>query len=135
MTKRAVLLAVVLGSTTVLGAQSPGVRQFGNGMTLTTTGIRVTADSATLDERTGEIVFGGTVQVVTATRSGRTAPAFNRVGAMFPPAEEILMRVRGNFQISINEITIKADEADIDGSTGELELRGNVSMSNPKWIR
>jgi len=35
-------------------------------------------------------------------------------------------------QISIGDLTMSADEADVDGLTGEMTLRGNVKMARLK---
>jgi lipopolysaccharide assembly outer membrane protein LptD (OstA) len=38
------------------------------------------------------------------------------------------MRVRGELEIAIGDVTMKAEEADINGVNGQMTLRGNVRM-------
>ena len=42
------------------------------------------------------------------------------------------MRMRGGLEIVIGELTVRADEADVNGLTGEMVLRGNVRMIRAK---
>ena len=43
------------------------------------------------------------------------------------------MRMRGGLQIAIGELIVRADEADVNGLTGEMALRGNVE-SEPREL-
>ena len=53
-------------------------------------------------------------------------PATNAAGAPFPPAEPLAMHFRGPFEVTIGGLVLRADEGDLDGRTGRMELRGNV---------
>ena len=137
--KRTVLLALVLGSTTVLGAQveqgaNADITRMTGGVTLSTNeNVKVTADEADYNQKTGEIVFRGTVLLRQDRRpASQTVPATNLAGEPFPAPKPVVMRMRGGVQISVGDLTVSADEADVDGLTGEMTLRGNVKMTRLK---
>jgi lipopolysaccharide assembly outer membrane protein LptD (OstA) len=139
MMKRTVLLALVLGSTTVLGAQvepraNADITRMTGGVTLSTNeNVKVTADEADYNQKTGEIVFRGTVLLRQDRRpASQTVPATNLAGEPFPAPKPVVMRMRGGVQISVGDLTVSADEADVDGLTGEMTLRGNVKMTRLK---
>jgi len=64
--------------------------------------------------------------------TAQITPATNLAGEPFPAPKEVVMRMRGDLQITIGELIIRADEADVNGLTGEMTLRGNVRMIRPK---
>ena len=139
MMKRTVLLALVLGSTTVLGAQvepraNADITRMTGGVTLSTNeNVKVTADEADYNQKTGEIVFRGTVLLRQDRRpASQTVPETNLAGEPFPAPKPVVMRMRGGVQISVGDLTVSADEADVDGLTGEMTLRGNVKMTRLK---
>jgi lipopolysaccharide assembly outer membrane protein LptD (OstA) len=144
MIRRAGLLMLVLGSNPVLDAQitetkptqqeptvPSGIRRMSGGVTISTIeNVEIKADAADYDEGTGEISLHGTVLLRQQLRpSSQPMKATNRAGAPFPEPAHVIMRMRGEFQISIGDfLTMRADEADVNGLTGEMTLRGNVKM-------
>jgi lipopolysaccharide assembly outer membrane protein LptD (OstA) len=149
MMKHAVLLAVVLGSNTLLGAQTPntvlapqaermgfkpGITRMTGSVTVSTIeNVQLEADEAEYNQTTGEIALHGPVVMRQQLRPAtQTTPATNLAGEPFPAPKEVVMRVRGGLQIAIGEWTVRADEADVRGLTGEITLRGNVRMIPPK---
>jgi len=137
--KRTVLLALVLGSNTILDAQvesraNPDITRMTGGVTISTTeNVKVTADAAEYNQKTGEILLRGTVLLRQDLRpASQTVPATNLAGEPFPAPKPVVMHIRGGVQISIGDLTMSADEADVDGLTGEMTLRGNVKMARLK---
>jgi lipopolysaccharide assembly outer membrane protein LptD (OstA) len=133
--KQAVLLVLVLGCTPLLGAQAPvidgDVVRLSGGVSLSTAeNVQLTAESAELNQRTGEMLLFGTVILRQATQQ---IAGTNKAGAPFPEPGRVMMRFSGNFQVSIGDLTVRADEADLNGLTGELTLRGDVRASNSNW--
>ena len=92
----------------------------------------VEGTEAYVNQALGRINFVGPVKV-RPERRPLTAeiPASNLAGVPFPPAEPVVMRVRGKFEISIGTLVLRADEADLNNQTAEMELRGNVSATMP----
>jgi lipopolysaccharide assembly outer membrane protein LptD (OstA) len=145
--KRALVLALVLGCYGVLHAQvaekveaqqldqTAGITRLAGGVTLSTQeNVQLKADEAEYNERTGELVLRGSVVLRQNLRpANQTVPATNLAGDAFPPAKEVVMRMTGGVQIVIGDMTVRADEADVNGLTGEMTLRGNVRASNAKW--
>lgn len=127
MRTRAVLVGLVLISVGILDAQTLGIRQLAP-ISIVTGNVRVTADAGTVNESTGEIQMTGAVTVTPVMRPAVVVPAVNAAGAPFPEARSVLMRVRGDFSVSIDNMTLHAAEADINGQTGEMLLRGNVRI-------
>lgn len=135
MIRRAGLLVLVLGSNPVLDAQiteatptqqeqtaPSGIKRMTGGVTISTIEtVEIRADAADYDESTGEISLHGTVLLRQQLRSAsQPIKATNRAGAPFPEPAHVIMRMRGEFQISIGEfVTVRADEADVNGLTGE----------------
>ena len=139
MMKRTVLLALVLGSTTVLDAQvepraNTDITHMTGGVTISTAeNVKVTADEAEYNQKTGEILLRGTVLLRQDLRpASQTVPATNLGGEPFPAPKPVVMRIHGGVQISVGDLTVSADEADVDGLTGEMTLRGNVKMTRLK---
>lgn len=146
--KRAVLLTLVLGSSALLDAQTAGTilaqdveRRENSGITRMTGGVTIStienvqlkADEAQYDPGTGEIVLQGPVVLRQELRAtNQTTPATNLAGEPFPAPKEVVIRMRGDLQMVIGELTVRADEADVNGLTGEMVLRGNVRMIRPK---
>ena len=131
--KRALGLAVVLLCTTSLNAQAPVsvddvVRMSGGVHLSTADNVKISADRVELNQKTGEMLLFGTVVVRQDLRPGVQA------GVPFPEPQHVTMRVRGYFNISVGDVTVQADEADINGVTGEMTLRGNVKASTSRWI-
>jgi lipopolysaccharide assembly outer membrane protein LptD (OstA) len=147
MVKRAVL-ALVLGSNTLLGAQTPDkvlapqaertasnpdITRMTGGVTVSTLeNVQLKADEAEYNQSTGEIVLHGPVVLRQQLRPAAQTPATNLAGEPFPAPKEVVMRMRGGLQIAIGELIIRADEADVNGLTGEMTLRGNVRMLRPE---
>ena len=138
MMTRTVLLALVVGSTTLLGAQVPvvnnGVVRLSGGVHFSTgENVEITADGAEFDQKTGEVQLFGTVMLRQALRPAtQQIAATNQAGALFPEPKQVMMRLSGNFQVSIGDLTVHAEEADFNGLTGEMTLRGNVRVTNPR---
>ena len=148
MIRRAGLLVLVLGSNPVLDAQvtetatsqqeqtaPSGIRRMTGGVTISTIeNVEIKADAADVNESTGEVSLHGTVLLRQQLRSASVpVKAINRAGAPFPEPAHVVMRMRGEFEISIGEfLMVRADEADVNGLTGEMTLRGNVKMFRNK---
>lgn len=138
MMKRALALAVALLSTTFLSAQAPvpnDVIRMSGGVELSTgENVKISADRVELNQKTGEMLLFGTVVVRQNLRPGmQPIAATNSAGVPFPEPQQITMRVRGNFNISVGDVTLHADEADINGLTGDMTLRGNVKATSSRW--
>jgi lipopolysaccharide assembly outer membrane protein LptD (OstA) len=146
--KRALLLTLVLGFPTLSDAQfadkvesqqvdstaSPDITRFRGGVTLSTQeNVQLKADEADYNQRTGEVVLRGSVTLRQELRPAtQTTPATNAAGEPFPAPKEVVMRMRGGVQIVIGDMTVRADEADVNGLTGEMVLRGDVRMTRAK---
>jgi lipopolysaccharide assembly outer membrane protein LptD (OstA) len=145
--KYALVLALVLGSYGVLNAQvaekteaqrleqTLGITRLAGGVTLSTQeNVQLKADEADYNERTGELALRGSVVLRQNLRPvSQTTPATNLAGEPFPAAKEVVMRMTGGVQIVIGDLRVSAEEADVNGLTGEMTLRGNVRASNAKW--
>ena len=139
MMKRALALAVALLSTTFLSAQAPvtnDIIRMSGGVELSTgENVKISADRVELNQKTGEMLLFGTVVVRQNLRPGmQPVDATNNAGVQFPEPQPVTIRVRGTFNVSIGDLTLQADEADISGVTGEMTLRGNVKASSSQWI-
>jgi lipopolysaccharide assembly outer membrane protein LptD (OstA) len=138
--KHAVVLALVLGSSALLGAQTPMVTNdvihMSGGVHFSTAeNVKVTADRAEVNQKTGEVLLFGTVVLRQDLRPGtQQVAATNYAGAPFPEPKQVTMRVRGNFEVAVGDLIVRAEEADINGLTGEMTLRGNVRLTNPRWV-
>jgi lipopolysaccharide assembly outer membrane protein LptD (OstA) len=146
MMKRAVLLTLVLGSSAVLDAQiaekiesqqverTPDVMRMSGGVTLSTKeNVQLKADEAEYNLRTGEMALHGTVVLRQELRPAtQTTPATNLAGEPFPAPKEVVIRMRGGLEMVIGDMTVRADEADVNGLTGEMVLRGNVRVIRAK---
>ena len=144
--KRAALLTLVVGSSALLDAQvaekveaqrveqTPDIIRMTGGVSIhTIENVQLKADEAEYNERTGEIVLHGTVVLRQELRPAtQTTPATNLAGEPFPAPKEVVMRMRGGLEMVIGELTVRADEADVNGLTGEMVLRGNVRMIRAK---
>lgn len=147
MMKRAVLLTLVLGSNSLLDAQaaetmlaqqverrsSSHITRMTGGVTISTIeNVQLKADEAEYNQSTGEILLHGPVVLRQELRpASLTTSPTNRSGEAFPAPKEVVMRVRGGLQIAIGELMVQADEADVNGLTGEMALHGNVKVSRP----
>ena len=146
MMKRAVLLTLVLGSSAVLDAQiaekiesqqverTPDVMRMSGGVTLSTKeNVQLKADEVEYNQRTGEMSLHGTVVLRQELRpASQSAPATNLAGEPFPAPTEVVIRMRGGLEMVIGDMTVRADEADVNGLTGEMVLRGNVRVTRAK---
>jgi lipopolysaccharide assembly outer membrane protein LptD (OstA) len=95
--------------------------------------MELAADEAEYNQTTGEIALFGTVVLRQLHRRlTQVIPATNPGGVALPEPKDVVVRIRGNFQIAIGELTIEANEADVNTETGETELRGNVKLTRPK---
>ena len=125
MMKRALALAVALLSTTFLSAQAPNtndvVRMSGGVEVSTGENVKISADRVELNQKTGEMLLFGTIVVRQNLR-----PAI-------PEPTQVTLRLRGGFSISVGDITLHAEEADVNGMTGEMLLRRNVRASSSRW--
>ena len=143
MMKRAALLALVLAPNPILDAQvadkvvaeqpvrqaNTGITQMSGGVTLAVENVQITADEAEYDQNTGEIAFQGTVLLRQRLRPAmQSVPATNLAGASFPAPKEVVIRMRGGLQIEIGDLRVRAAEADVNGLTGEMTLRGDVRV-------
>ncbi len=143
MIRRAGLLVLVLGSNPVLDAQvsektltqqeqtaPSGIRRMSGGVTISTIeNVELTADEADYNESTGEILLHGTVLLRQTLRpASQPVAAKNRAGVPFPEPMPVVMHMRGELQIAIGDLMVRADEADVNGLTGEMTLRGHVKM-------
>jgi lipopolysaccharide assembly outer membrane protein LptD (OstA) len=149
MMKRAVLLTLVLGSNSLVDAQvaekmlaeqverrsNADITRMTGGVTISTIeNVQLKADEAEYNQSTGEILLRGPVILRQELRPANQAvPATNLAGEPFPAPKEVVMRIRGALQIAIGELMVRADEADVNGLTGEMALRGNVTISRPIW--
>ena len=86
--------------------------------------LKISADRVEFNRQTGEMVLFGTVVVRQGLR-----PAVQPVS----DPQQVMMRLRGHFTISIGEVTLQGEEADINGLTGEMTLRGNVKATSSRW--
>ena len=104
------------------------------GVTISTIeNVQLKADEAEYNQSTGEITLHGAVVLRQQLRPAvQTTPATNLAGEPFPAPKEIVLRMRGGLQIAIGELIVRADEADVNGLTGEMTLRGTVRMIRPK---
>ena len=143
--KSALLLTLVLGFPALSDAQfadkvksqqvdstaSPDITRFTGGVTLSTReNVQLKADEADYNQRTGEVVLRGSVILRQELRPAtQTTPATNNAGDPFPAPKEVMMRMTGGVHIVIGDMTVRADEADVNGLTGEMVLRGNVRMT------
>ena len=131
MKSRYVLLAaLVIASSVLTRAQAPAqgaITHVTNGLGYSGGAVTVWGSEGYMNPSTGQIDFVGPV-TVTPTHKPLTVeiPATNAAGAPFPPAEPIAMHFRGSFEITIDHFVLRADEAEVDGRTGKMELRGNV---------
>ena len=139
MTKRALVLTLVLCFSALLGAQAPIVEneivQLSGGVHISTRdNVQVSADRAEFNQKTGEVLLIGNIVLRQNLRPAtQQITPTNDAGAPFPQPKEVTMRVRGNFHLSVGDLTVSAEEADINGLTGEMALRGNVRLTNPQW--
>lgn len=132
MIKSAALLALVLGSSPLLGAQAPtaghDITRMTGGVEISTAdNVKVTADQAEINRTTGEVMLSGNVVLRQNLRTALNA------GEPFPAPKDATVRLRGNFELTVGDLIVQAEEADVNGLTGEIALRGNVRMRNPKW--
>lgn len=130
--KYVTLAALVIASSVLTRAQAPqqaAVRHVTNGVGYTGGEVTVWGSEGYMNSSTGEIDFVGSVSV-RPTHMPLTVevPAKNAAGAPFPPAEPLAMSLRGPFDLTIGKLVLHADEADLDGRTGKMELRGNVRV-------
>jgi lipopolysaccharide assembly outer membrane protein LptD (OstA) len=133
--KRALVLTLVISSSALLNAQAPqGVIRMSGGVSLhSPENVVLKADEAEYNQRTGETVLSSPVVLRQELRpASQTTPATNAVGEPFPAPKEVVMRMTGGVQIVIGEMSVRADEADVNGLTGEMVLRGNVRMTRAK---
>ncbi len=144
--KRAALLVLVVGSSALLDAQvaekvvaqrveqTPDIIRMTGGVSIhTIENVQLKADEAEHNQRTGEIALYGTVVLRQELRPAtQTTPATNLAGEPFPAPKEVVIRMRGGLEMVIGELTVRADEADVNGLTGEMVLRGNVKMIRAK---
>lgn len=138
MTKHTFTLALVLLSSALLSAQAPvtnDIVYMTGGVHLSTAeNLKISADRVELNQKTGEMLLFGTVVVRQNLRPAiQPIAATNSAGVPFPEPQHVTMRVRGNFSVSVGDVTLQADEADIHGLTGEMTLRGNVKASSSGW--
>jgi lipopolysaccharide assembly outer membrane protein LptD (OstA) len=146
MMKRAALLVLVVGSSALLDAQTantvqsqqveqtPDVTRMTGGVTISTKeNVQLKADEVEYNQRTGEMALHGTVVLRQELRPAtQTTPATNLAGEPFPAPKEVVIRMRGGLEMVIGDMTVRADEADVNGLTGEMVLRGNVKMIRAK---
>ena len=144
--KRALVLTLVIGSSALLNAQAPqkfeaqevlhtsGIIRMTGGVSLhSPENVVLKAEEAEYNERTGETMLRGPVVLRQELRPAtQTAPATNLAGEPFPAPKEVVMRMSGGVQIVIGEMTVRADEADVNGLTGEMVLHDNVRMTRAK---
>ena len=143
---RALVLTLVIGSSALLNAQAPQkveaqqveqspdiIRMTGGVSIHTIENVVLKAEAAEHNQRTGEIALHGTVLLRQELRPAtQSTPATNLAGEPFPAPKEVVIRMRGGVEMVIGELTVRADEADVNGLTGEMVLRGNVKMIRPK---
>ena len=133
--KHLMAFALIVAASVFANAQAPvqpaaqidGVRHLSRGFAIHMMSVVITGEEADVNDTTGRIDFYGTVKMRPAFRPTMTeVPATNRAGAPFPTFPPVVMQFRGNFQITIDRLTISADEADVNTRTGDTELRGHV---------
>jgi hypothetical protein len=127
--KHFLLTVLVIASSVLTRAQAPpqAVRHMTGGLTVHTLPLVIEAAEAYVNDSTGQMDFVGPVSVRPAHMPLTIeVPATNAAGAPFPPPEPLAMSLRGSFDITIGKIVLHADEADLDGRTGKMELRGHV---------
>ena len=149
--KRALVLTLVIGSSALLDAQignpsigntvradqietTSDITRMTGGVTISTIeNVQLKADEVEYNERTGEMTLHGAVLLRQQLRPAtQTTPATNLAGEPFPAPKEVVIRMRGGLEMVIGELTVRADEADVNGLTGEMVLRGNVRMIRAK---
>ena len=144
--KRALVLTLVIGSNALLNAQAtqkieaqrveqtPDIIRMTGGVSIhTIENVQLKADEADVDQRTGEIALHGTVVLRQELRPAtQTTPATNLAGEPFPAPKEVVIHMRGGLEMVIGEMTVRANEADVNGLTGEMVLRGNVRVIRAK---
>jgi len=126
------LTALVIVGSVLTRAQAPqaAVRHMTDGVVVHTLPVVIEAAEGYVDDSTGQMDFVGPVRVRPEHMPLTVElPATNAAGAPFPPAEPIAMRFRGSFEVTIGKLVLRADEADMDGRTGKMELRGNVRVT------
>ena len=132
-----VLAAMAIGGSALMQAQAPvpdadGVIHLTDGASLQTQDVMVDGAEAYVNTSLGKMNFVGPVKVRPARRPLTTEiPATNLAGVPFPKVDPVVMHVTGKFEIAIGKLVLRADEADINNQTGEMELRGNVSATLP----
>src|SRR5688500_5648836 len=94
--KSAALLALVLGSSPLLGAQAPtaghDITRMTGGVEIFTQGnVKITADQAEINRTTGEVMLSGNVVLRQNLRT-----ATNNAGEPFPAPKDATVRLRGN---------------------------------------
>ena len=90
--------------------------------------VQFAAQGAEHNQQTGEIVFFGDVALSQARRPAvNVVQATNQAGAPFPEVGPVMFRMR-NVELAIGKNTVTADEAEVNGLTGEMVLRGNVRL-------
>ena len=133
---RALLLTLILGFPALVDAQAPEeITRLSGGFTLSAEeNVELRADEAEYNHRTRELVLRGSVVLrQNLGPASQTTPATNRAGEPFPAPKEVVTRMTGGVQLVIGDLKITADEADVNGLTGEMALRGNVRAVNAKW--
>lgn len=138
--KHAVVLVLFIGSCIFANAQTrpqaqvppDDVRHMAGGLVIHINSVVITAKEGDINLTTGLTVLSGPVKLRPSVRPVTTeVPATNLAGVPFPEVPPVLMHFSGKFQITIDNLTIHADEADVNGRTGEVELSGNVTVLNP----
>jgi hypothetical protein len=136
----AIVFVLLIGSCIFANAQTrtptqvppDDVRHMAGGLVFHTNSVVISADEGDLNLTTGVTVLSSPVKVRPTFRQGTTAvAATNLAGAPFPEIPPMVMHFSGKFQIAIDNMTIHADEADVNVRTDEVELRGNVTVMNP----
>jgi hypothetical protein len=144
--KPAFVLTLVIGCGALLNAQAPknfeaqdvlytqGVIRMSGGVSLhSPENVVLKAEEAEYNERTGETALSSPAVLRQNLRpASQATPATNNAGDPFPAPKEVVMRMAGGVQIVIGDMTVRADEADVNGLTGEMVLRGNVKMTRAK---
>jgi lipopolysaccharide assembly outer membrane protein LptD (OstA) len=144
--KRAFVLTLVIGSSALLNAQAPqkfeaqdvlhtsGIIRMSGGISLhSPENVVLRAEEAEYNQLTGETALSSPAILRQEIRpASQTNAATNAAGEPFPAPKEVVMRMRGGVQIVIGDMTVRADEADVNGLTGEMVLRGDVRMTRAK---
>jgi hypothetical protein len=108
------------------------VRHMADGLVLHSNSVVISADEGDINLTTGLTVLSGLVKVRPSVRPATVeVPATNLAGVPFPEVPPMVLHFSGKFQIAIDNMTIHADEADVNVRTDEVELRGNVTVMNP----